>query len=187
MVVSKTIAGLVIEVVQGDITVQNDMEAIANAANAKLRGGGGVDGAIHRVAGPQLKNEAVKLAPISPGQAVITAAYNLPNRYVIHCLGPVYGRDFPPAKLLADCYRNALQLADRHDIESIAFPAISTGVFGYPMQEAATVSLQAVCESAPGLQHVKRVRFVLFDTHAFQIFSQELQVLGEPGKKIPEK
>lgn len=177
MVANTTIGGLVIEVVQGDITVQNDMAAIVNAANAKLRRGGGVDGAIHRVAGPQLEQEAVKLAPISPGQAVITAAYNLPNRYVIHCLGPVYGRDYPEAEFLAACYRNALQLAERHEIESIAFPAISTGVFRYPMQAAAAVSLQAVFESAPGLQHVKRVRFVLFDNHAFQVFSHELKVL----------
>ncbi|MFO7296348.1 MAG: macro domain-containing protein, partial [Clostridia bacterium] len=123
----KVIHGVKIECVQGDITKQEGFDAIVNAANAQLMPGGGVAGAIHRAAGPGLAEECKPLAPIKPGQAVITGGHNLPNRYVIHCLGPVYGVDQPSDKLLADCYRNALKLAEQHGITSIAFPAISTG------------------------------------------------------------
>jgi len=151
-----------LECVQGDIAHQPDMEAIVNAANAELRIGGGVAGAIHRAAGPQLEKECRPLAPIRPGQAVITGAHNLPNRYVIHCLGPIYGVDQPSDMLLASCYRNALQLAEQNKIASIAFPAISTGAFGYPMEPASQVALKTVIDILPGLSSVKHIRFVLF-------------------------
>jgi O-acetyl-ADP-ribose deacetylase len=128
----RNLHGATLECVQGDIARQPDMETVVNAANAELRIGGGVAGAIHRAAGPELEKECRPLAPIRPGQAVITGAHNLPNRYVIHCLGPIYGIDEPADELLAACYRNALQLAEQNKIASIAFPAISTGVFGYP-------------------------------------------------------
>jgi O-acetyl-ADP-ribose deacetylase len=157
-----TIAGVLIECVQGDIVRQPEMDAIVNAANAQLMPGGGVAGAIHRAAGPGLAEECRPLAPIRAGQAVVTGAHRLPNRRVIHCLGPVYGRDEPSDVLLASCYREALRLAETHGLASIAFPAISTGVFGYPMDAAARVALETVVSGAASLSSVRRVRFVLW-------------------------
>ncbi len=151
-----------IECVQGNIAAQPDMDAIVNAANAQLRTGGGVAGAIHSAAGSGLEEEARKQAPISPGEAVITGAHDLPNRHVIHCLGPVYGQDEPSDELLASCYRNALRLAEEYVLESIAFPAISTGIFGYPMDRAARVAFQTVLAEIPQLHNVRRIRFVLY-------------------------
>lgn len=153
---------MIVECVQGDIANQPDMDAVVNAANAALRPGAGVAGALHAAAGPGLDDECRALAPIVPGQAVITGGYKLPNRYVIHCLGPVYGRDEPAAELLASCYRQALCLADEHGLRSLAFPAISTGVFGYPVEQAARVALRAVLAQADRLRSVNHVRFVLF-------------------------
>ena len=155
------------------------MEAIVNAANAEMRSGGGVAGAIHRAAGPGLEAEGRTLAPIRPGQAVITSGYRLPNRWVIHCLGPVYGQDRPEAELLAACYRNALHLADQHSIRSIAFPAISTGIFGYPLEAATQVSVKTVLEEIPQLSSVKHVRFVLFDDLGLKVYNTALE--GSPG------
>jgi O-acetyl-ADP-ribose deacetylase (regulator of RNase III) len=117
---------VIIECIQGDIANQSNMDAVVNAANAELR----IGGCVHRVAGPGLEEACRPLAPIHPGQAVITGAHGLPNRYVIHCLGPVFGRDEPADGLLAACYHHALHLAEQSGIASIAFPAISTGAFG---------------------------------------------------------
>ncbi len=152
-----------IECVQGDITAQPDLGAIVNAANARLATGGGVAGAIHRAAGPGLARECAPLAPIEPGQAVLTGGHDLPNPHVIHCLGPVYGRDQPADRLLADCYRNALRLAEEAGLESLGFPALSTGAFGYPMDDAAAVAMATVVAEGARLKGVRRVRFVLFD------------------------
>jgi len=163
------------EIVRGDIAAQSDISAVVNAANAWLKTGGGVAGAIHRAAGPGLEEECRPLAPIKPGEAVITGAHNLPNDYVIHCLGPVYGRDKPEQKLLADCYRNALLLADKHKIPSVAFPAISTGAFGYPLEEAAAVAMDAIYETIPDLHHVKTIRMVLFGELDLQAFRKCLR------------
>ncbi|HUF81807.1 MAG TPA: macro domain-containing protein [Burkholderiales bacterium] len=127
----------------------------------KLLPGGGVAGAIHRAAGPGLAAECRPLAPVRPGQAVITGGHRLPNRHVIHCLGPVYGRDEPSDRLLASCYELALRLADEHRAASIAFPAISTGAFGYPMQAAAMVALGTIAAQAASLSALTLVRFVL--------------------------
>ena len=115
------------------------------------------------------------VGPISPGEAVLTSGHDLPNRWVIHCLGPVYGRDEPAADLLAACYRNALRIAGEEGMRTIAFPAISTGVFGYPREEAARVSLAAIFAEAPRHARLERVRCVLFDATAFEIFSRELK------------
>jgi O-acetyl-ADP-ribose deacetylase len=167
--VRRTVGAVTVECVRGDITSQEDVTAIVNAANAELRSGGGVAGAIHRAAGPGLEEEARPLAPIGPGEAVITGGYELPNRYVIHTLGPVYGRDRPEAELLAGCYRNSLALAEEREIESVAFPAISTGIFGYPVEEAAKVALQTVVEETQRLDNVRLVRFVLFAEEDFEI------------------
>ena len=169
--------GVTIETVQGDITRQPDCEAIVNAANAELRTGGGVAGAIHRAAGPELERECRPLAPIQPGEAVMTAGHRLPNAHVIHCLGPVYGLDKPEAKLLGDCYRNALRLADERGLASVAFPALSTGAFGYPMEEAARVALQTVLETTSELHHVQLVRFVLFGERDLQTHDNALSAL----------
>jgi O-acetyl-ADP-ribose deacetylase (regulator of RNase III) len=157
----RTFGAVTVECVRGDITSQDDVDAVVNAANARLGPGGGVAGAIHRAAGPGLAEEARPLGPIDPGEAVVTSGHELPNRYVIHTLGPVYGQDHPEEELLAGCYRNALALAEEKGIESIAFPAISTGIFGYPVEEAAGVALGTVREVADSLEHVRLIRFVL--------------------------
>ena len=169
------ISSVEIQVVQGDITRQEDLAVIVNAANSSLRGGGGVDGAIHRAAGPELKKESSALAPIGPGQAVITGAYRLPNRFVIHCVGPVYGVHKPEEEFLASCYRNALYLAEKQQVDSIAFPAISTGVYGYPMREAAQVMFKTIIEVIPELKHIKKIRIVLFDRPAYELHRQVLE------------
>lgn len=162
-----------LEAIQGDIANQPNMVAIVNAANAELRMGGGVAGAIHKAAGPELEKECQSLAPITPGKAVITQAYRLPNQYIIHCLGPIYGFDKPEDKLLASCYRNALDLADRKQIHSIAFPAISTGAFGYPINLATQVALDTVYQMIPTLRYVKRIRFVLFSKADLKIYEDK--------------
>ncbi|MFM9269413.1 macro domain-containing protein [Halomonas elongata] len=166
-----------IECRQGDIARQDDMEAVVNAANAALRSGGGVAGALHRAAGPALADACRPLAPLQPGQAVITEAFELPNRYVIHCLGPVYGVDEPSDTLLADCYRNALHLAQRHGIARLAFPALSSGAFGYPASEAARIALSTVLATLPDCPAVRRVRFVLFDDASHALHQQWLDTL----------
>jgi len=166
-----------VETVQGDIANQPDLDAIVNAANAELRIGGGVAGAIHRAAGPGLEKECIPLGPIRPGEAVISGGHNLPNAHVIHCLGPVYGRDKPSDLLLASCYRQALQLADQHGIARLGFPAISTGVFGYPLAEAAQVALRTIRDTAPTLEMVQLVRFVLFSDADLAVFDRALKDL----------
>lgn len=166
-----------LEVSLGDIVMQKDMDAVANAANAFLRIGGGVAGAIHKAAGPELEKEAAAKGPIKPGEAVITRAYNLPNKYVIHILGPVYERDVPHDKYLADCYRNALDLCEQYKLESIAFPAVSTGAFGYPVEEAAPVALKAIYAKMPSLTSVKRIRLVVFKEKDYQAHIKALKKL----------
>jgi O-acetyl-ADP-ribose deacetylase (regulator of RNase III) len=139
--------------------------------------GDGVAGAIHRAAGPGLAEECRPLAPIRPGEAVITGGHALPNRYVIHCLGPVWGRDEPADALLASCYRNALRLAEGKGIASIAFPAVATGVFGFPVARAAKVALGTVLQMAEQLQKVRHIRFVLFGEDDYHINLEALKTL----------
>ncbi|MBD3658040.1 MULTISPECIES: macro domain-containing protein [Marinobacter] len=167
-------SGVIIECVRGDIAHQPDVDVVVNAANAWLRPGAGVAGAIHRAAGPELARECEGLAPIAVGEAVMSGGHRLPNRKVIHCLGPVYGADEPAAELLASCYRKALQLADRCGLASIAFPAISTGVFGYPLRDAVAVALTTVLAEVPQLSAVRRIRFVLFSAGDLAVFEQQL-------------
>lgn len=173
----RTFGAVTVECVRGDITSQDDVEAVVNAANAQLAPGGGVAGAIHRAAGPGLAEEAMPLGPIEPGEAVITGAHQLPNRFVIHTLGPVYGQDHPEADLLAACYRDSLALAEEEGIESVAFPAISTGIFGYPVAEAAEVALGAVRDEADSLDNVRLVRFVLHSASDLQAHESVLSGL----------
>src|SRR5919202_717386 len=170
----REVNGIAVEIVEGDITFQDDMDAVVNAANAELTSGGGVAGAIHQAAGPGLAEESRPLAPIQPGEAVITGGHELPNRHVIHVLGPVYGSDKPEDELLTRCYRNTLLLAEEHDLESVAFPSISTGAFGYPVEEAAEVALRTVLESAENLQSIRRIRFVLYGEENFEAYKRVL-------------
>jgi len=173
----KKVLNITIDLKKGDIANQPEAGAIVNAANAQLKIGGGVAGAIHRKGDPELEKLTRPLAPISPGEAVITEAPGLPNDYVIHCLGPVYGRDTPSDQLLANCYKHALQLAEENGIAVIAFPAISTGAFGYPTREAARVAFETVKEQADGLSSVKKVQFVLFDEESLVIHREVLDTI----------
>ncbi|MFC4257925.1 macro domain-containing protein [Marinobacter lacisalsi] len=170
----KTKNGIQIECIQGDITKQPDLDAVVNAANAQLMSGGGVAGAIHRAAGPELARACEPLAPIRPGQAVITEGFGLPNAHIIHCLGPVYGVDEPSDALLADCYRNGVQLAEKQGLSSIGFPAMSTGAFGYPMEPAARIAFSTLLAEAASLFSVKRIRFVLFSNRDAELHQRVL-------------
>jgi len=172
------INNVIIECRQGDITSQPDIEVIVNSANAHLAPGGGVAGAIHRKAGPQLYEECKKYAPISTGQAVITRGYNLPNKYVIHTLGPVYAEEKNPAYKLALCYRNCLHLAEKYKVKSIAFPAISAGIFGYPLQEAAEIAINTVLEEVPSLKELNLICFILYDSKSYMTFQRVFQHLS---------
>jgi len=169
-------ANVKIEVKLGDIAKQTDITAIVNAANAQLRIGGGVAGAIHRAAGAELEKECRQYAPIKPGEAVITGAHKLPNKYVIHCLGPVYGFDRPESKLLANCYRNAFKLAEKHKINSVAFPAISTGAFGYPIEQATDVVISVIKKCCDNARYLKKIRFVLFTQPDLEIYRKKLNL-----------
>lgn len=168
---------LELEAVQGNIADQPDVAAVVNAANAQLAPGGGVAGAIHQAAGRGLYEECKPKAPIKPGEAVITGAHDLPNQYVIHCLGPVYGRDKPEAELLANCYRNALELAEENGISSVAFPAISAGIFGYPLKEAADVAFSTILAESSRLKQVQKLKFVLFNKKDLEVYEKKLQEL----------
>ena len=150
-----------------DITVE-ETEAIVNAANSSLLGGGGVDGAIHRAGGPAILEECRQYVAqhgrLPTGKAMITAGGRLQAKHVIHTVGPVYrGGDKQEAELLASCYRESIRVAEEHKIRSLAFPAISTGAYGYPLAEAAMVAVAAVLDSLDSSAHLERVRFVLFD------------------------
>ena len=166
-----------INLVQGDITEQR-VDAIVNAANSSLLGGGGVDGAIHRKGGPEILAECRRLREtrygkgLPTGQAVATTAGRLPARWVIHTVGPVYTPDEDRSHLLASCYTSSLAVADELGAATVAFPAISTGIFGWPMDDAARIALTAVRQAKTSVQEV---RFVLFDATAYATFSAAFQ------------
>jgi len=163
-----------LELAQGDITDQPDLEAVVNAANAQLTTGGGVAGAIHRAAGRELDRACRPLAPIAPGEVVATDAFGLPNRRVLHALGPVYGRDEPAEEVLAACYRRALELAADEGLKSIGFPALSTGAFGYPLRPAAEVALTTVRDVLDAGSPLRLVRFVLFSGQDLDVHAEVL-------------
>lgn len=164
---------LKIEIVQGDITKQ-EVEAVVNAVNKSLLGGGGVDGAIHQATGPQLLEECKTLGGCQPGEAKITKGYNLPAKYVIHTVGPIWsgGKKEEP-KILRNCYLNSLKLAKKKGIKSIAFPAISCGVYCYPPKEAAKVAIKTIMnfiKKNPGL--FEKVVLVLYTKELFEIYQK---------------
>jgi O-acetyl-ADP-ribose deacetylase (regulator of RNase III) len=174
------INGSALELVEGDITKQ-DVDAIVNAANSSLLGGGGVDGAIHRAAGPQLLEECRTLGGCPTGSAKITRGYRLQARHVIHAVGPAYrdGKHGEPW-LLASAYRTCLELASQNACASIAFPAISTGVYGYPMEDAGHIAFRTIIDYLGEHPEIKLVRFVLYGARAFEVHRRVLErVLAE--------
>ncbi|WP_028324282.1 O-acetyl-ADP-ribose deacetylase [Desulfatirhabdium butyrativorans] len=162
-----------IEIVQGDIT-KLAVDAIVNAANSRLMGGGGVDGAIHRAAGPELLQECRTLGGCPTGEARVTRGYRLPARWVIHTVGPVYHANPADPVLLAACYRNSLALAQQIGAASVAFPAISCGAYGYPFEEACAIALETTVDFLRPTEGIERVIFVLFSSDQAQIYQNKL-------------
>ena len=164
-----------IEIIQADITTL-DVDAIVNAANTSLLGGGGVDGAIHRAAGPRLLEATRKLGGCPTGEARITPGFGLPARWVIHAVGPVWrGGGANEDSLLASCYRNSLALAQAHDVRTIAFPAISTGVYGFPMERAARIAIREIAAAIESNPSITRAIFALRGDDAFRIHQEALE------------
>ena len=163
-----------LELLQGDITKQ-DTEAVVNAANKRLAPGGGVAGAIHRGAGPGLWQECKTLGGCECGQAKITGAYDLPNKYVIHTVGPVYSGAKTDPRMLRSSYLSSLRQAEEKGIKSISFPAISTGAFGYPIREAAQIALGTIIDYLSGKTEIELVRMVLYDAKSLAMHSEVLK------------
>jgi O-acetyl-ADP-ribose deacetylase (regulator of RNase III) len=162
-------------IVEGDIT-KEETDAIVNAANSGLRGGGGVDGAIHRAGGPSILEECRKIGHCPTGQAVITTGGNLKARHVIHTVGPVWsGGGRNEAGLLKSAYLESLKLASKKGLKSVSFPAISTGIYGYPLNEAARVALETAIDYLEEHQEIELVRFVLFGKPMFDVFAEQLK------------
>jgi O-acetyl-ADP-ribose deacetylase (regulator of RNase III) len=163
-----------IEIVQGDITAQ-DVDAIVNAANTSLLGGGGVDGAIHRAAGPKLLEECRKVGGCATGEARITRGYRLPAKWIIHTVGPVWrgGKEFED-ELLANCYRWSLALAVENGVHSLAFPAISTGIYGFPLERATHIAIREVRKFLENDATIEKVVFVCFDEHTYACYARVL-------------
>jgi O-acetyl-ADP-ribose deacetylase (regulator of RNase III) len=163
-----------IEIFRGDITTL-EVDAIVNAANTTLLGGGGVDGAIHRAAGPKLLAECRTLGGCEPGQAKITRGYDLPARFVIHTVGPIWrGGKHDEARILANCYRNSLKLAVENEIRTIAFPAISCGAYGYPIEEAAYIAFKTTREFLATSDDIHKVIFVVWGEDVYNAYRKNL-------------
>ena len=174
--------GKTLRVVRGDIT-KIKVDAIVNAANSGLRGGGGVDGAIHRAGGPSIMAECRKIGRCPTGEAVMTGAGNLPAKHVIHTVGPVwYGGKSGEADFLRKAYENSLALATSHGLASIAFPSISTGVYGFPIEEAAPIAIRTVLTHLDGKTSLRQVQFVLFSVGDHQLYLATMKATLQAGK-----
>lgn len=174
-----TINGVKLVLMQGNI-VDIQADAIVNAANAALAGGGGVDGAIHRAGGPQIMEECRKIGGCATGNAVATSAGNLQATYVFHAVGPIYGHHPDAARLLTSAYQACLDLAEQYQLHSLAFPSLSTGAYGYPLHEAAPIALETVVEHIHKPTHLQRVFFVLFNQSIYTAYARTLQkIIGQ--------
>ncbi len=168
--------GVTLELVQGDIT-QQDTAAIVNAANSGLRGGGGVDGAVHRAGGPAIMAECRKIGRCDTGNAVITTGGKLRARHVIHAVGPIYRGGQGEPEMLASAYRSSLEVARQNNVKTVAFPSLSTGAYGYPIAQAARIALQTVMDELRAHGQVELVRFVLFTEGDLRAYEQALEEL----------
>lgn len=177
----KVVHGKTIRLLRGDIT-REDADAIVNAANSSLMGGGGVDGAIHRAGGPAILEECKQIramqGQLAPGFAVITGGGNLKAQYVIHTVGPIWrGGSSNEEETLASAYRESLNLAEQYELKTVAFPSISTGAYGFPLEKAAPIAVSTAAESLKSTNSIEEVRFVLFDAFAFTEFQKALDLL----------
>ncbi len=164
-----------VELLQGDIT-KMEVDAVVNAANKSLLGGGGVDGAIHRAAGPELLEETKTLNGCRTGEAKITGGYKLPAKYVIHTVGPVWkGGNKNEAQLLSNAYYNSLEVAKKHGLQTVAFPNISTGVYGFPKEKAAEIAISSVLDYMRNHPGIQKVYFVCFDQENYRIYQEKLK------------
>lgn len=173
-----TVNGVMLVLTQGDI-VKVPADAIVNAANSHLGGGGGVDGAIHRAGGSSIMQECRKIGSCPTGSAVATSAGNLPAKYVFHAVGPIYNGKEKDAQLLASAYTRCLELAEERRIESISFPSLSTGAYGYPLDEAAPIALRTIIEHIQQPTDLKQVTMVLYGSSAYRAYEQALDTLLE--------
>lgn len=165
-----------IELALGDIT-KLKVDTIVNAANITLLGGGGVDGAVHRAAGPELLEECRRIGGCPTGEARITKAFRLPAKHVIHTVGPVWrGGRTNEEELLRSCYRNSMKLADEHGIKTIAFPSISTGAYGFPIERAAPIALQVVLENLPRMKSLEKVIFMCFSQSDYNVYEESMKL-----------
>lgn len=173
---TRTINGVTLALLQGNI-VEVQADAIVNAANEGLRGGGGVDGAIHRAGGPGIMEECRKIGGCPTGSAVATTAGRLPAKYVFHAVGPIYDYHQDAERLLASAYQSCLDLAEQYQLKSIAFPSLSTGVYGYPLEEAAPIALRTIIEHIKKPTCIQQVLVVLYGDRAYQTFEKALEHL----------
>ncbi|MGZ3622275.1 MAG: O-acetyl-ADP-ribose deacetylase [Ktedonobacteraceae bacterium] len=173
---TRTINGVMLALIRGNI-VEVPADAIVNAANSGLRGGGGVDGAIHRAGGPSIMEECRKIGGCPTGEAVVTTAGRLPAKFVFHAVGPIYGASPDDERLLASAYQSCLDLAEKHQVKSISFPSLSTGIYGYPLELAAPVALHTIIEHVKKPTCLQRVLMVLFGEHAYKVHEQALDKL----------
>ena len=173
---TRTINGVTLALMRGNI-VEVQADAIVNAANSGLRGGGGVDGAIHRAGGPSIMEECRKIGGCPTGEAVVTSAGKLPAKYVFHAVGPIYSGSLDDQRLLTSAYQSCLNLAEQHQVKSIAFPSLSTGIYGYPLELAAPIALRTIIEHIKKPTCLQQVLMVLFGESAYKVHEQALDKL----------